>query len=77
MTHANPQHQLPDFKPKGVSTIDRVLMWLLTFMIVLFGMFEVVYHYNIHHTETKPTTTISKSVSPSPSASPTKKHKKP
>jgi hypothetical protein len=39
-----PSPQLPDFKPKGMSTLDKVFGWLILFTIIIFGMI-VASHY--------------------------------
>jgi hypothetical protein len=33
-----PSPQLPDFKPRGMSTLDKVFGWLILFTIIIFGM---------------------------------------
>ena len=40
MTHptTGPQNTLPEFKPRGMSKWDKIMMWLLIFVVVLFGL---------------------------------------
>lgn len=33
-----PQNTLPEFKPRGMSKWDKIMMWILIFVIVLFGL---------------------------------------
>jgi hypothetical protein len=33
-----PQNTLPEFKPKGMSKWDKIMMWILIFVVVLFGL---------------------------------------
>ena len=33
-----PQNKLPEFKPKGMSKWDKIMMWILIFIVVLFGL---------------------------------------
>jgi len=38
MTDTGPQNQLPEFKPRGMSKWDKIMMWVLIFIVVLFGL---------------------------------------
>ena len=38
MTDTGPQNRLPEFKPKGMSKWDKIMMWVLIFIVVLFGL---------------------------------------
>lgn len=33
--YTRPEQQLPDFRPKGMSTIDKVAAWAMAFIIVI------------------------------------------
>jgi hypothetical protein len=33
-----PQNQLPEFKPRGMGKGDKIMMWILIFIVVLYGL---------------------------------------
>lgn len=41
---ASPSPQLPDFKPRGMSNIDRICAWIVVFVLLAFGI-VVAAHY--------------------------------
>ena len=43
-----PQHQLPDFKPKGMSIGDKIAMWTLIFIVTIFTLVQVNRIVNVH-----------------------------
>lgn len=69
--------RLPDFKPKGMSTIDKVCAWLLTFLIVItlivFGNRLINAH--IHNESTKPSPKATATAPVTPGATSTAKAK--
>lgn len=36
-----PKHQLPDYRPRGMTTIDRIAAWVFAFMLLIFLMVTV------------------------------------
>ena len=38
--NTGPTQQLPDFKPRGMGKWDKIMMWIVIFIVLLFGLGE-------------------------------------
>jgi hypothetical protein len=67
-THpTTPQHQLPDFKPKGMTVGDKIAMWTLIFIVVIFSLVQInrVVGAHVPSPGARPTATASAKATPS------------
>ncbi|MGH7239021.1 MAG: hypothetical protein ACREHG_03035 [Candidatus Saccharimonadales bacterium] len=63
-----PNPQLPKFEPRGMGKGDKIAMWVLIFIVVLFGLSLANAHLGTNATDAKPHPAATVTVKPKPIA---------